>query len=64
MSERYFDDFNVGDKFSSGGATVTGDMIVGFAQTYDPQPFHIDAEAAPNTSYGGLIASAFQNLGA
>ena len=64
MSERYFDDFNVGDKFSTGGATVTADMIVGFALTYDPQPFHIDAEAARDINYGGLIASGFQTLGA
>jgi len=62
MSERYFDDFNVGDKFSTGGATVTADMIVGFGLTYDPQPFHIDAETARHTHYGGLIASGFQTF--
>ncbi len=62
MSPRYFDDFAVGDTFSTGRATVTEAMILDFARTYDPQPFHIDAVAAAKTIYGGLIASGFQTL--
>ena len=62
MSARYLDDFTVGEKFSTGRATVTEAMILDFAALYDPQPFHTDAAAAAKTIYGGLIASGFQTL--
>jgi acyl dehydratase len=62
MSQRYLDDFTIGDKFTTAGATITAEMIIDFALTYDPQPFHIDAEAARHTNFGGLIASGFQTL--
>jgi acyl dehydratase len=58
----YFEEFNVGDKFSSGGVTFTESEIVRFALQYDPQPFHIDVEAAGNSQFKGLIASGFQTL--
>ena len=54
---RYFEDFRVGDVTELGPVTVTEDEIVEFASRYDPQPFHVDAEAARQTMYGGLIAS-------
>ena len=62
MNPRYFDDFAVGEKFSTGRAIVTEAMILDFATLYDPQPFHTDATAATKTIYGGLIASGFQTL--
>ncbi len=62
MTARYFDDFRVGDKFSTGSATFTEAMVLDFARLYDPQPFHTDATAAAKTIYGGLIASGFQTL--
>ena len=62
MADRYFDDFEVGDRFTSRGATFTEAAIVDFAMRYDPQPFHIDAEAAARGIYGGLIASGFHTL--
>jgi acyl dehydratase len=62
MTERYFDDFEVGERFATSGVTVTESMIVAFALTYDPQPFHLDVEAARESLYGGLIASGFQTL--
>lgn len=58
----YFDDFEVGQRYSTQGMTVTETMIIEFAQRYDPQPFHMDAVAAENSIYGGLIASGFQSL--
>jgi acyl dehydratase len=54
---RYWEDFHIGDTTSVGPVTVTEDEIVGFASRFDPQPFHIDAEAAKASPYGGLIAS-------
>ena len=53
----YFEDFHEGQTFSSGGKTVDKDEVIAFATAYDPQPFHIDEEAAKASPYGGLIAS-------
>jgi acyl dehydratase len=54
---RYWDDFHVGDVRVLGSVTVSEAEIVDFAQRFDPQPFHVDPEAAQATMYGGLIAS-------
>ena len=62
MSDRYFDDFAVGESFETRGVTLTESGIIDFAMSYDPQPFHIDVEAARRSNYGGLIASGFQTL--
>jgi acyl dehydratase len=58
----FFEEFRPGDEFVSGGRTLTEEAIIAFASQYDPQSFHIDVEAAKQTSYGGLIASGFQTL--
>lgn len=58
----YLDDLRVGDRFESGGYTVTQSDIIDFARQYDPQPFHLDVEAAKKTPFEGLIASGFQTL--
>jgi acyl dehydratase len=62
MTDRYFDDFAVGESFETRGVTLTESGIIDFAMSYDPQPFHIDVEAARRSNYGGLIASGFQTL--
>ena len=62
MTDRYFDDFAVGERFATRGVTLTESGIIDFALTHDPQPFHIDVEAAKQSNYGGLIASGFQTL--
>ena len=54
---KYFEDVRVGDTESLGAYTVTEEEILAFARRYDPQPFHIDAEAARESIFGGLIAS-------
>jgi acyl dehydratase len=53
----YFEDFHVGDIRETGSWTVTREEIVAFARQFDPQPFHLDEEAARRSPYGGLIAS-------
>ncbi|MGO1118397.1 MaoC family dehydratase [Rhodovibrionaceae bacterium A322] len=58
----FFDDFEVGQVFTTRGATLTEAQILDFAWTYDPQPFHLDKVAAEDWGYGGLIASGFQTL--
>ena len=62
MADRYFEDFVVGERFVSRGATLTESLIMDFAWQYDPQPIHIDAEAAADWGFNGLIASGFQTL--
>lgn len=62
MNTRFLDDLIVGDRFISGGLTLTEAEIIDFAFRYDPQPFHLDAVAAAESPYGGLIASGFQSL--
>ena len=53
----YFDDFVPGRELELGSRTVTEDEIIAFAQQFDPQPFHVDKEAAAKSIYGGVIAS-------
>lgn len=53
----YFEDFPVGETVEIGRHTMTEEEILGFANRYDPQPFHTDPDGAKSTIYGGLIAS-------
>ena len=62
MTDRYFEDFKKGERFVSGGMTLTEAGIIEFARQWDPQPFHIDAEFAKKWQYGGLIASGLQTM--
>ena len=59
---RWFEDFNVGDVTEFGPVTVTAEEIVDFAARFDPQPFHLDADAAARSPYGGLIASGWHTV--
>ena len=54
---RYFEDVEVGETHQLGEYEVTREEIVEFASKYDPQPFHIDEEAARETMFGELVAS-------
>lgn len=62
MTDRYFEDFNKGERFVSGGMTLTEASIIEFARQWDPQPFHIDAEFAKKWQFGGLIASGLHTM--
>jgi acyl dehydratase len=55
--ERFFEDFAVGLEFRSGTATVTTGGIKAFAAEFDPQPFHLDENAAERSLFAGLAAS-------
>ncbi len=57
MPTRYFEDFEPGETIELGSTTVSESEIVEFARRYDPQVFHLDAERAKDSIYGGLIAS-------
>jgi acyl dehydratase len=53
----YFEDLEVGRKSSFGHYDVTRDEVMEFARKYDPQPFHLDDDAAAQTHFGRLSAS-------
>jgi acyl dehydratase len=53
----YFEDYEVGTRQSFGRYEVTREEVIEFAQKYDPQPFHLDDEAAAKTHFGRLAAS-------
>lgn len=54
---QYFEDIEVGAKQSFGRYEVTREDVVAFAAKFDPQPFHLDDEAAASTHFGRLSAS-------
>lgn len=57
LPERYFDEFVIGDTFESAEFTLSEKESTAFAHLYDPQPFHLDADAAKSSPFGELVAS-------
>ncbi len=57
MTDRYLEDFAVGQTFGSGRLRIDRRRIETFAAEFDPQPFHLDEQAARSTLFGGLAAS-------
>jgi len=58
----YLEDFTPGREFLTDGVTITEAQILDFALAFDPQPFHLDVEAAKQSIFGGLIASGFHTM--
>ncbi|WP_121744388.1 MaoC family dehydratase [Natronorubrum halophilum] len=54
---QYYEDIEVGDSQEFGEYHVTKAEIIEFAERYDPQPFHVDADAAEDSAFGELVAS-------
>ena len=61
MTPRYLEDFAVGQTYGSGRIRVEGDRIKSFAAEFDPQPFHLDDDAARNSIFRGLAASGWHS---
>jgi len=57
LSERYLEDFAVGQTFGSGRLRIDGQRARAFAAEFDPQPFHLDEAAARRSIFGGMTAS-------
>jgi acyl dehydratase len=57
MQERYLEDFAIGQTYRSGKITVDTARMIDFAAKFDPQPFHVDEEAARTSFFGELVAS-------
>jgi len=58
----YLDDLHVGQRFTSATRLVDEAEIKSFAREYDPQPFHLDHEAARATIFQGLAASGWHTM--
>ena len=58
----YFEDLPQGTRFDTASRTLSREDIVSFAQEWDAQPFHVDAEAAKSSPYGQIIASGFHTI--
>ena len=57
MKVIYFEDLNVGDSWTSTEHLVDREEMLAYNRANDPWPFHVDAEAASKSPFGGLIAS-------
>lgn len=53
----YWEDLHAGRRLEFGATAVTRETILAFATQFDPQPFHVDEEAARSLLFGGLCAS-------
>ena len=54
---QWFEDYVTGSVHELGRIEVELDELLAFGRRFDPQPFHVDAQAAAQGSFGGLIAS-------
>ena len=64
LKDRWLEDFRPGDIAEFGDYEMTEAEIVAFATRYDPQPFHVDADGAHASPFGGLIASGWHTASA
>ncbi|MGH1368383.1 MAG: MaoC/PaaZ C-terminal domain-containing protein [Maritimibacter sp.] len=62
MKQMYFDDVEVGFTYATATKKITREAVIGFAQEWDPQPFHLDDEAAAKTHFGRIAASGWHTL--
>ncbi|ACB93826.1 MaoC family dehydratase [Beijerinckia indica] len=57
---QYLEDLRIGEEITLGTELFTAESIISFASAYDPQPFHLDEEAARQSHFGRLAASGWQ----
>ena len=62
MTRRYFEDLAEGEHLNCQPVIITRETIINFAKSFDPQPFHIDDNAANKSIFGGLVASSLHTL--
>ena len=56
-NSRYWQDLDVETEFKTGSITVSAEDIIDYASDFDPQPYHLNPEAAASSIFGGLCAS-------
>jgi acyl dehydratase len=54
---KYLEDFQEGETWESNSALITEEEIIAYARLHDPQPIHMDPDAARNGPFSGIIAS-------
>ncbi len=64
MEKRYFDDIEDGEHLHCQPVLMTREAIIDFGRNFDPQPFHVDENAARASFFGGLVASSLHTLSA
>ncbi|MFM0092032.1 MaoC family dehydratase [Paraburkholderia sediminicola] len=57
MTRRYLEDLQLGETWTTESLTIEADDVIDFGRKFDPQPFHVDPDAARTSLFGGLIAS-------
>ena len=58
----HLEDLQVGQEFLSGEHHLDAEQIIAYARQFDPQPFHLDEEAARQTFFRGLAASGWHTM--
>ena len=64
MAKRYFEDISDGEPLDCRSLVITEKEIIEFAERFDPQPFHIDRNAARESIFCGLVASSLHTMSA
>jgi len=64
MTPLYFEDFQPGQVIDLGAYSFSEQEILDFARQFDPQPFHLDHDAAAASHFGGLVASGWHTCSA
>ena len=64
MTKRYLEDYAVGQVYGSPSLRIDVDRIRSFATEFDPQPFHLDGDAARDSIFRGLAASGWHTAAA
>lgn len=58
----YYEDLALSDTFNAGEYTLSKEEMIEFAERFDPQPFHVDEDAAAESLFGELVASGLHTL--
>lgn len=58
----YLEDLIEGAEYRTGSHVLTARELKAFAESFDPQPMHLDPEAASRTPFGDVIASGFHTM--
>lgn len=64
VTKRYLEDYAVGQVYGSPSLKIDENRIRSFATEFDPQPFHLDDDAARGSIFGGLAASGWHTAAA
>ncbi|WP_330633253.1 MaoC/PaaZ C-terminal domain-containing protein [Halocatena halophila] len=63
MIDGLFEEVSIGETHEASSYTVEKEEMLSFAEKYDPQPFHVNEEAAKDSIFGGLVASGLYTYG-